>query len=91
MINDFLNAIKIDELTSVDEATLKQTVILRLFSLLGWNIFSSREVVPEFSIGGKKVDYALCDEGKPRVFIEVKRSGEDLGNHQEQLIAQIFA
>ena len=90
MITDFLNTIKIDELTSVDEATLKQTVILKLFSLLGWDIFSSREVVPEFSIGGKKVDYALCDEGKPRVFIEVKRSCEDLSNHQEQLLSYAF-
>ena len=89
-ITDFLNAIKIDELTNIDEATLKQTVILRLFSLLGWDIFSSIEVVPEFSISGKKVDYALCDEGKPRVFIEVKRSGEDLSNHQEQLLSYAF-
>jgi len=90
VISDFLNTLEIDELASVDEATLKQTVILRLFSLLGWDIFNSREVVPEFSIGGKKVDYALCDDGKPKVFVEVKRSGEDLSNHQEQLLSYAF-
>ena len=89
-IHKFLKTIKIEDLVNIDEATLKQTVILRLFSLLGWDIFNSKEVIPEFSIGGKKVDYALCDEGKPKVFIEVKRSGEDLSNHQEQLLTYSF-
>jgi hypothetical protein len=89
-ISSFLQNIDTGKVSSQDEATLKQTVILRMFSLLGWNIFDPDEVRPEYTIGGKKVDYALCTESSPRVFIEVKRPGENLSNHQEQLLNYSF-
>jgi predicted type IV restriction endonuclease len=87
---DYLQNIKKENIITYDEATLKQTTILRIFSLLGWDIFNQDEVKPEYTISGKKVDYALFIESNPKVFIEVKRPGENLSVHQEQLLNYSF-
>lgn len=77
-------------LTSFDEAATKQAVVLRILSGLGWNPFNIDEVHPEYSVGGKRVDYALRRNNYNKVFIEVKRVGEDLEKHQEQLLNYSF-
>jgi len=77
-------------LVSFDEAATKQAVILRILSCLGWNTFNIDEVHPEYSVGGKKVDYALRHNSYNKVFIEVKRVGEDLEKHQKQLLNYSF-
>jgi len=77
-------------LTSLDEASTKQVVILKMLTLLGWNQFNIDEVTPEYSVSGKKVDYALRHDGSNKVFIEVKKAGEDLEKHQEQLLNYAF-
>lgn len=77
-------------LVSFDEAATKQAVILRILSFLGWDTFNTDEVCPEYSIGGKKVDYALRHNNYNKVFIEVKKVGEDLESHQEQLLNYSF-
>jgi len=87
----FLKEVKGDnKVDSFDEAATKQTVILRILSLLGWNIYDRDEVYPEYSVGVNKVDYALRHSGKNKVFIEVKRVGEDLDKHQAQLLKYSF-
>ena len=73
-----------------DEAATKQGVVLRLLSLLGWDNFDINEVRPEYPVQGGKVDYALVLTDSPEVFIEVKRPGEDLDRHQEQLLNYSF-
>jgi len=85
----FLNLQKMD-FSKFDEATLKQTIILRIFSLLNWDIFNPGEVNPEYSVGGKRVDYALVSDGRAKVFIEVKKPKESLSSHQEQLLNYSF-
>jgi len=77
-------------LVSLDEAATKQAVVLRIPSLLGWDPFNIDEVHPEYSMGGKNVDYALRHAASSKVFIEVKKTGEDLGKHQEQLLGYSF-
>ena len=77
-------------IVSFDEAATKQAVILRILSGLGWNPFNIDEVHPEFSVGGKRVDYALRHNNYNKVFIEVKKIGEDLEKHQEQLLNYSF-
>ncbi|HAV42553.1 TPA: restriction endonuclease subunit R [bacterium] len=77
-------------LASLDEAVTKQTIILRILSLLGWDLFNIDEVHPEYSVGGKKVDYALRHNNYNKAFIEVKKVGEDLDKHQEQLLNYSF-
>ncbi len=73
-----------------DEAATKQAIILRLLNILGWNVFDINEVKPEYSMAGKRVDYALLINGQERVFIEVKKISEDLEAHQEQLLNYSF-
>jgi len=87
LINDFT---KDKRLLSFDEAATKQAVILRILKVLGWDPFNVDEVYPEYSVGGKRVDYALRYNGRNKVFIEVKKVNEDLEKHQEQLLNYSF-
>ncbi len=75
---------------SFDEAATKQAVIMRILSCLGWDPFNIDEIYPEYSVGNKRVDYALRYNDKNKVFIEVKKIGEDLEKHQEQLLKYSF-
>ena len=74
----------------LDESATKQGVVLRLLSLVGWNVFDVSEVVPEHTVGGRRVDYALRPNTPSAVFIEVKRNREDLEGHQQQLLEYCF-
>ncbi len=88
---ELIKDIQLDRrLVSFDEAATKQAIILRILSCLGWNTFNIDEVHPEYSVGGKKVDYALRHSNYNKVFIEVKKVGEDLEKHQEQLLNYSF-
>jgi negative regulator of replication initiation len=77
-------------LVSFDEAATKQAIILRILSCLGWDPFNIEEVCPEYSVGEKRVDFALRHNGQNKVFIEVKKVSEDLEKHQEQLLNYSF-
>jgi len=61
-----------------DEATTKQAIILRLLNILGWNVFDINEAKPEYSMTGKRVNYALLINGQVKAFIEVKKISQDL-------------
>ena len=63
---------------------------MRILAVLGWNQFDYNEVIPEFDVGGTRVDYALRTDATNRVFIEAKRAGESLDHHQEQLLGYSF-
>ena len=72
-----------------EEAT-KHSFVMPFISLLGYDIFNPNIVIPEFTadIGkkkGEKVDYAIIQEGKPLILIEVKTHTENLDNHDKQL------
>lgn len=87
----FIENLKTDDrIRSFDEAATKQEVVLRLLDLLGWDIFNTDEVKPEYSVGGKRVDYSLRISNVNKVFMEVKRIGEELEYHQEQLLNYSF-
>ena len=77
-------------LTSLDESATKQSVVLRLLSLCGWDPFDLSQVAPEYTVGNRRVDFALRPGSADAVFIEVKRSGENLENHQQQLLEYCF-
>lgn len=78
-------------LTYGEEAT-KQSIILPLLNLLGWNVFNIEEVSPEFSVENGRVDYSLRLNNTNEVFIEVKKASEDLDKiqYQEQLLNYSF-
>ena len=77
-------------LRTLDESATKQGVVLRLLSLAGWDTFDVSEVVPEYTVGNRRVDYALRPGSPNAVFIEVKRPGENLDRHQQQLLEYCF-
>lgn len=77
-------------LATFDEAATKQAVILRILNCLSWDSFNIDEVHPEYSVRGKRVDYSLRYNNYNKVFIEVKKVGEDLEKHQEQLLSYSF-
>ena len=79
-----------ESLNSLLEADISRSVILRILDVLNWNTSNRREVNPEYSVKGGRVDFALLTGNRPKVFIEVKRGGEPLVGHQEQLLGYAF-
>ena len=63
-----------------NEQSISQGIVLRLFSALQWPVYDTQSVIPEYSIQGRRVDFALCvPKNKPVIFIEVKQPGNTLG------------
>ena len=75
---------------TLDESATKQGVVLRLLSVAGWDTFDISQVVPEYTVGNRRVDYALNPRTPNAVFIEVKRPSENLERHQQQLLEYCF-
>ncbi len=76
---------------ALDEANVKQGVILPILNALDWNPFNTNEVRPEYPVQGGNVDYSLRIHGANKVFLEAKRPSEDLSKHQVQLLNYSFA
>jgi predicted type IV restriction endonuclease len=90
-LNNLLRRIKGNSsILSYNEDATKQSVILPLLQTLNWDIFNPNEVAPEFTIKSKRVDYSLRLNGRNWVFIEAKRPGANLENHQNQLLDYSF-
>jgi hypothetical protein len=63
-----------------NEAAVSKGIVLRLLQRLGWPIFDSTIVWPEFPLDTLYVDYALCHPPrKPAVIVEVKAIGKIQG------------
>lgn len=77
------------ELGSLSEVEISQEV-RKVLRALGWDTDNRREVKQEYRVGGRRVDYALFIDGTEQVFIEVKKGGEPLEQHQEQLLVYAF-
>lgn len=73
------------------EAEISRGVVTPVLLELGWPVFDVSVVAPEFKIGTRKVDYALCHPArKPSVLVEVKDLGKADGRGQEQLFKYCF-
>jgi predicted type IV restriction endonuclease len=73
-----------------NEAAVSQGIVLRLLQALGWPTYDTQVVCPEYSLSGKRVDYALCHpSNKPVAFIEVKQIGQS-GSAERQLFEYAF-
>lgn len=58
----------------ISEAAISQGILLPFLHALGWPVFDTSIVVPEYSLEGRRVDYGLCHPAsRPAVFIEVKK------------------
>lgn len=63
---------------------MSQGIVLRLLNALGWPTYDTDAVWPEFSLGSRRVDYALCSPpSKPIAFIEVKQIGQSDGAERQ--------
>jgi hypothetical protein len=67
-----------------NEATVSQGIVLRLLNALDWPLYETQIVCPEYSLSGRRVDYALCHPpNKPIAFIEVKQIGQSDGAERQ--------
>lgn len=67
-----------------NEASVSQGIVLRLLNALGWPAYDTDAVWPEYSLGGRRVDFALCNPpAKPIAFIEVKQIGQSDGAERQ--------
>lgn len=67
-----------------NEAAVSQGIVLRLLSALGWPAYDTQVVWPEYSLSGRRVDFALCHpSAKPVAIIEVKQIGQSDGAERQ--------
>ncbi|CAN5571590.1 hypothetical protein BH23BAC4_BH23BAC4_07570 [soil metagenome] len=64
----------------VNEASVSQGIVLPFLHALGWPVFDPDIVAPEYTLSGRRVDFALCNpRTRPCAFIEVKQIGQSAG------------
>lgn len=73
-----------------NEAAVSRGVVMRLLQSLGWPVFETNVVWPEYPLETLFVDYALCHPPqRPAVIIEVKAVGK-LGGADTKLFEYAF-
>ena len=91
-LNEHLNDIcnQLEEKVFTNEAAVSNNIVLRLLDALNWPRYNPQVIIPEYSVGGRRVDFALCSPlSKPLVFIEVKQP-ETLKGGEKQLFEYAF-
>lgn len=87
-INDIRDNLKKGLYTN--EAAVSNGIVLRLLDALTWPKFNPQVIIPEYSVEGRRVDFALCHPpSKPIVFIEVKQVG-NIEGAERQLFEYAF-
>jgi len=83
-----------DSLTN-EEAT-KMALIAPFIQALGYDIFNPTEVKPEFSADlpgikqGERVDYAVLENGQPKILVEAKPYRSDLRSAEKGQLSRYF-
>ena len=73
-----------------NEAAVSNSIVMRLLDALDWPRFNPQVIIPEYSVGSQRVDFALCHPpSKPLVFIEVKKVG-NMEGAERQLFEYAF-
>ena len=66
------------------EAAVSTGIVLPILNALGWSVFDPSVVTPEYTVEGRRVDFALCARpDQPTVFVEVKRIGQTDGGDRQ--------
>ena len=77
------------------EASTSQFLVMPFFNLLGYNVHNPNHVEPEFTadvgIQREKVDFALMQDGKPVILVEVKYAGANLDNQHAAQLRRYFS
>ncbi len=83
----FLKELQTDKkFKDFDEASIKQGIILRILSLLGWDPFDLNEIQPEYSVKKEKIDFVLKQNNSLKVFLIVKKGLDNFKTHIETLL-----
>ena len=80
----------LDKGAFANEAAISHQAVTPVLAKLGWEIFDPAEIVPEYTTASGRVDYALCINGSPRIFIEVKQAGT-FQSGEQQLLKYAYA
>lgn len=81
-IEDVRNGIRAGQYGN--EAAVSQGIVLRLLQALEWPTYNTQVVCPEYSLAGRRVDFALCHPpNKAVAFIEVKQIGQSDGAERQ--------
>src|SRR5260370_18092233 len=74
-VEDIRDAIKVGRFTN--EAAVCQGIFLRLLHALSWPTYDTQIVFPEYSVEGRREDFAPCHPArKPLALIEVRHIGQ---------------
>lgn len=69
-----------------NEAVTEEAIINPILKCMGWDTSNPCEVRREYSIGHKKVDYALRNRTESKIFIEVKNFNSELNSENKDQI-----
>lgn len=89
---EFIESLKANKrLTSLDEASTKQAIVIKMLSLLDWDIFNVDEIKPDLVVKTHVVDYVLRKNKMNTVLISVKKVSEELDRHQKEILGSAIA
>lgn len=74
-----------------NERAVDSAIVQPILAALGWDAAQIDEMYPEYSVGGGRVDWALCEDEEPCLFLEEKAPDQALSAHEEQLLQYSFA
>ena len=75
-----------------NETETRSALVNPLLKALGWDPADPALVSQEYQTGHGPADYALLGlDARPAVFIEAKKLGSSLSNHQQQMVKYAFA
>ncbi len=69
----------------MDKETVKQSIVMKLLFLLGWDIFNANEVKPNYAVGKKMIDYCLNQNESEKIFIQVISESDSWKSHEQRL------
>ncbi len=75
----------------MNEAQVSQGPVRSILQALGWDTFDVDSVVPEYSVGSRRVDYALkTSSATTDIFLEIKAPGKADADADKQLFEYAF-
>ena len=88
----FIEDLKKDKrLSKLDASSTKQAIIIKMISLLGWDIFNVDEVKPDLAVDSTLFDFALRKNKFNNIFIRVNKAGEELKKDQQEVLASAIS
>jgi hypothetical protein len=83
---EYINQIQSDNrIDSLEEAAIKQSIVLKMLSLLGWDPFNIDEIEPDYHVGKGKIDFLLKSDKTNKIFLNVKKDLASSLKLKEQL------